>query len=148
MILSTSETPSSPKPIEDPSPQTFDDFDIEFDPSVTLENILNEPNYPNPHLEQNQPELAQVLSNIDQFDSEFQDPHIENPNTHASQPENPNIDSDTTTLIPRITEPLMVRQPLSIHYIPEIPSPYHSTPPNTPPSPIIISESPSPINPP
>ena len=28
ILLSTSETPSSPKPTEDPSPQTFDDFDI------------------------------------------------------------------------------------------------------------------------
>ena len=42
----------------------------------------------------------------------------------------------------------MVRQPLSIIDIPEIQSPYHSTPPNTPRSPIIISDSPtpSPIN--
>ncbi|KAL5078627.1 hypothetical protein RYX36_007048 [Vicia faba] len=91
---------------------------------------------------------------------EFQAPYIENPNfqatlpenpnVNASQPENPNIDSDTTTPILGITEPLMVQQPLSIHNIPEIPSPYHSTPPNTPPSPIIIydSPSPSPINPP
>ena len=42
----------------------------------------------------------------------------------------------------------MVREPLSIIDIPEIPSPYHSTPPNTPRSTIIISDSPtpSPIN--
>ena len=42
----------------------------------------------------------------------------------------------------------MVRQPLPILDIPEIPSPYHSTPPNTPRSPILISDSPtpSPIN--
>ena len=126
--------------------------------TVTLENILNEPHSPNPHLEQSQLELARVLSDIDQFDPDFQAPHIENPNfqtTHpenpnatASQPENPYIDSDTTTLIPGIKKPLMIRQLLSIQDILEIPSPYHSTPPNTPPSPIIISDSPtpSPIN--
>ncbi|CAI8591910.1 unnamed protein product [Vicia faba] len=91
MILSTSETPSSPKPTEDPSPQTFDDFDIEFDPSLTLENILNKPHSTTSHLDQNQPELAQVLSDIDQFDPEFQAPHIENLNSQAPNSKNSNV---------------------------------------------------------
>ena len=42
----------------------------------------------------------------------------------------------------------MVRLPLTIHDIQEIPSPYESTPPNTPHSPILMSDSStaSPIN--
>ena len=85
VLLSTSKNPSSPKPTKDPSPQTFDDFDIDFDTSLSLDNLLNNPH--TTHLDQNQPELAQVLSDIDQFDSLFEAPHTENPNR----------DSDTTT---------------------------------------------------
>ena len=60
VLLSTSENPPSPKPTEDPSPQTFDDFDIDFDTSLSLDNLLNNP--PTTHLDQKQPGLAQALS--------------------------------------------------------------------------------------
>ena len=62
LLLSTYENPTSPKPIDDPSPQNFDDFDIEFDPSLSLDNLLDNP--PTTHLDQNHLELAQVLSDI------------------------------------------------------------------------------------
>ena len=91
ILLSTSENPSSPKPTEDPSPQTFDDFDIEFDTLISLYNLLDNP--PTTHIDQNQPELAQVLSNIDQLDPLFQAPHSENPNFEAPHSKNPNFES-------------------------------------------------------
>ncbi|CAI8614717.1 unnamed protein product [Vicia faba] len=91
IVFPTSETPSSLKPVEDPSPQTLEHFDIEFDPSVTLENILNKPLSPNLHLEQNHPELPRVLSDIDQFDPDFQTHNPGNPNFQTPQTENPNF---------------------------------------------------------
>ena len=50
IAIPTSET-IPPQPIKNPSPQTFEDFDIEFDPSVTLGNFMNEPHSPNPNPE-------------------------------------------------------------------------------------------------
>ena len=78
-----------PQPTENLSPQTFEDFDIEFDPSVTLGNLLNEPHSPNPHPKQHQPELARVLSDIELFDQDFSSPVPKNPNTQFQQPKNP-----------------------------------------------------------
>ena len=43
IFLSTSETPLSPKPAEDPSPQTLDDFDLEIDTSIPSNNPLINP---------------------------------------------------------------------------------------------------------
>ena len=93
ITVSTSEAmPSQP---ENSSPQTFEDFDIDFDPSVTLGNFLNEPHSPtqNPNPEHHQPELAKVLSDIELFDQDFSSPIPENPNTQQPpeipQPEIP-----------------------------------------------------------
>ena len=90
ITIPTSET-IPPQPTENPLPQTFKDFDIEFDPSVTLGNFFNEPHSPNPNPnpEQHQQELAKVLSDIELFDQEFSSPLPENPNTQPQQLENP-----------------------------------------------------------
>ena len=72
IVVPTSETIPH-QPTENTSPQTFEDFDIEFNPSVTLGNFLNEPHSPNPNPEQNQ-ELARVLSDIELFDQDFHSP--------------------------------------------------------------------------
>ena len=101
-------------------------------------------NFPSTQCAQTQLELAQVLSDIDQFDPLFEDPQIENPNNGSEQM------PETISFIPGIICPLNTSQPPNISTIPsqdffiqDIPSTYESTPPNTL---IIISNSPTPTD--
>ena len=92
ITISTSEP--IPTQSEIPTPQTFDDFDIGFDPSETL-SLRETHSLPiNPNTETTQPELAKVLSDIESFDQ----------NIFAPTPENPN--SETTTEDPQPDIPL------------------------------------------
>ncbi|XP_058726436.1 uncharacterized protein LOC131597781 [Vicia villosa] len=111
-FLSISETSPSQHPTEKPTPQTIDDFDIEIDTSAPP-NSQNDP-------PSTQPELAQVLEDIE---------HSE-PSSDAPQTENPNNSSEQIAHVSSIDVSLE-NLPIIIPY-PFVSSPFESTPPSSP----------------
>lgn len=83
VFLSTYETSPSPKPVDHLTHQTIDDFDIEIDTSLPTNSLNNPPS--------SQPEIAQVLHDIDHFEPFFDAPKIENLNNTMHQISDPHL---------------------------------------------------------
>ena len=80
--VSVSTSVPIPTQSEIPTPQTFDDFDIGFDPSETL-TLRGTHSLPiNPNIETTQPKLAKVLLDIETFDQHISAPIPVNPNSN------------------------------------------------------------------